>query len=297
MVNLSPQAVEATRKYIKEEFGEKYLPAVARKYKAKSRLVQEAHEAIRPTNVKVDSSQLTVDSNDHRKLYDLIWKRMVVCQMAEAVVAETTVDVQAWGPVRTFPPASAQSDKGPNGDQKSVPDLRAVGSPSSSATPTTSYLLRANGQKVRFDGWYKVYKKYPISEQELPEIKKDEDLNLVDIKSEQKFTEPPARYSEATLIKDLEKHDIGRPSTYAPTISTLYERIYIEKTEDKKIKPTPIGEAVDDFLVKYFSEIVDLKFTAKMEGELDEIAGGKMEMAPTMKKFWEPFEKKVEKVF
>ena len=266
-VNLSPQAVEATRKFIQEKFGDKYLPAVARKYKAKSRLAQEAHEAIRPTNTNMSSDMLKVASSDHRKLYDLIWKRMVVCQMAEAIVAETAIDVGAQ--------AKVESQNG---------------------KPDEKYLLRANGQKVKFDGWYRVYEKYPIAEQELPDIKKDEELNLKDVKSDQKFTEPPARYSEATLIKDLEKHDIGRPSTYAPTISTLYDRIYIERIEDKKIKPTPIGETTDDFIVRYFPDIVDLKFTAQMEEELDEIAGGKMEMAPVMQKFWGPFESKVEKV-
>ncbi len=294
-VNLSPKAVEATRKYIADTFGKEYLPANARHYKAKSRLAQEAHEAIRPTNITVDSSRLTVDSSDHRKLYDLIWKRMVVCQMAEAVVAETSVDIEARGPVSSFPPVGARSGSSSDQISNDQSELRAAGSPSSAVTPHT-YLLRANGQKVKFDGWYKVYEKAPITEQILPDLKDGEDLDLKKVNSEQKFTEPPARYTEATLIRDLEKHDIGRPSTYAPTISTLYERVYIEKLESKKIGPTPVGETVIDFLEKYFAEIIDLKFTAKMEEDLDKIAQGEEKMARVMEDFWGPFDKKVEKV-
>src|SRR3990167_3721180 len=155
-VNLAPQAVEAARKYIGEVYGTKYLPAVPRKYKVKSRLAQEAHEAIRPTNIQVTSDKLQVTNSDHKKLYDLVWKRMVACQMAEAVVAETVVDVTATatGPVTTFPPPSAQSSESSKPSQPSDSfALRAVRSPTSRATrdfPT--YLLRATGQRVRFDG-------------------------------------------------------------------------------------------------------------------------------------------------
>ncbi|MCR4324268.1 MAG: type I DNA topoisomerase [Candidatus Curtissbacteria bacterium] len=257
-VNLSPKAVDAARKFIGEKFGKEYLPAVARKYKVKSRLAQEAHEAIRPTNVSQTGDQLKVPSNDHKKLYDLIWKRMVVSQMAEAIVAETTVDIEAKG--------------------------------------NKTYVLRATGQEIKFDGWYKVYDKPPVEDQVLPDLKDGEDLSLVKVNSEQKFTEPPARYSEATLIKDLEKHDIGRPSTYAPTISTLYERAYIERLEGKRIAPTPVAKTAVDFLVEYFPHIVDLKFTAEMENDLDKIAQGEEQMPKVMAKFWGPFEKQVEKV-
>jgi len=257
-VNLSVSAVSATRTYIEKTFGKNYLPSAPRKYKAKSRLAQEAHEAIRPTKITVDSSQLTVDSTDQRKLYDLIWRRMVVCQMAEAIVAETSVDVKAEG--------------------------------------NKTYTLRANGQKVKFDGWYRVYEKLPIKEQILPELAEGEDLEAKDVISTQKFTEPPPRFSEATLIKELEKNDVGRPSTYAPTISTLYDRSYIEKLEGRQIGPTPIGKTTVDFLVKYFPNIVDVGFTADMENDLDLIAEGKEKMAPVMKKFWDTFEPLVEKV-
>src|SRR3989344_1247411 len=303
-VNLAPQAIEQTRKYIREVYGAKYLPAVPRKYKVKSRLAQEAHEAIRPTNIKVNSSQLTVHSSDHRKLYDLIWKRMVACQAAEAVVSETVVDVMATatGPVTTFPSASAEASAGrPASDNSAALPLEAqrsgVGSPTSRATrdfPT--YLLRATGQKIQFDGWYKVYEKPPVKEQVLPELLADELINLIKVESLQKFTEPLPRFTEATLIKELEKYGIGRPSTYAPTISTLYERIYIERVDVRKIAPTPIGKATVDFLVSNFGEIVDFSFTAEMEDDLDQIAQGKLQMPETMEKFWKPFEKLVEKV-
>ncbi len=263
-VNLAPAAIEAARKYIEKTYGRQYLPLAARQYKVKSKLAQEAHEAIRPTNIDVTSGKLQVTS-DEAKLYDLIHRRMVVCQMAEAVVAETTVDVLATkdeGPVGSFP----------------------------------SYLLRANGQKIKFDGWYRVYEKAPIKEQVLPDLQKGEDLNLRDVRPIQKFTEPPPRYTEATLIRDLEKNGIGRPSTYAPTISTLYDRIYIERLEGKKIAPTPVGKVVVDFLLAHFADIFDYSFTAGMEDDLDKIAQGEKDMVSTMQKFWEPFEKQVDKV-
>ncbi|OGD92485.1 DNA topoisomerase I [Candidatus Curtissbacteria bacterium RIFCSPHIGHO2_12_FULL_41_13] len=297
-VNLAPQAIEAARRYIEKTFGKKYLPNVARKYKVKSKLAQEAHEAIRPTNITVDSSQLTVDSSDHKKLYDLIWRRMVSCQTAEAVVAETQVDVEAVlvrGPVSRFLPASARSDQKSIGDQKDNVELRAVGNPSMTATPR-KYLLRASGQQIKFNGWYRVYEKPPIKEQELPDLSVEEELKKVKVESEQKFTEPPPRFTEAALVKELEKNDIGRPSTYAPTISTLYERLYVERVDGRKIAPTPVGKAAVDFLVANFGEIMDFSFTAKMENDLDQIAQGGQELVKVMDDFWQPFEKQVEKV-
>lgn len=261
-VNLGVAAVAATRKFIEEKYGKEYLPEKPRVYKVKSRLAQEAHEAIRPTNV----SKTSIDGSvDEKKLYDLIWKRMVVCQMAEAVVDETAVDVEA---------VKVQSQ----------------------SAESKAYLLRANGQQIKFDGWYKVYQKAPITEQVLPSLVAQEPLDFKNINPQQKFTEPPSRYSEATLIRDLEKNGIGRPSTYAPTISTLYDRFYIERLENKKIGPTPIGKTTIEFLEKYFDDIIDYSFTAEMEDDLDKIAQGEKEMPETMKKFWGPFEKKVEKV-
>lgn len=279
-VNLSEAAIKTTREFIRKKYGEKYLPAVPRRYKVKSKLAQEAHEAIRPTNVQLRADELPLTSSDHKKLYDLIHKRMVVCQMAEAVVAETTVEIEA---LRQAPHqlvrGQAQGKLGITETVKSV-----------------TYTLRTNGQKIKFDGWYRVYEKSPIKEQILPQLANGEELDLVKVTSEQKFTEPPSRYTEATLIRDLEKNGIGRPSTYAPIISTLYERLYIEKVEDRKIAPTPLGKAAVDFLVANFADIVDVSFTAQMEDNLDEIAQGKGKMVGTMKKFWGPFVSQTEKV-
>lgn len=267
-VNLSQSAISAARQFIQKEYGGKYLPAMERRYKVKSKLAQEAHEAIRPTNVMVNplrsrseasSSNLTVASSDHKKLYDIIWKRMVACQVNDAIVAETTIDV----------------------DGKSS---------------AKNYGLRASGQEIKFDGWFKVYGKAPAKEQILPSVNKGDDLNLLKVDAEQKFTEPPSRYTEATLIRDLEKNGIGRPSTYAPIISTLYDRFYIERLEARKIGPTPIGKTTTDFLVKYFPNIVDVSFTAGMEDSLDKIAGGQAQMQKVLGEFWAPFEKQVEKV-
>lgn len=308
-VNLAPAAVEATRKFIASTYGKEYLPEKARVYKVKSKLAQEAHEAIRPTNVSLTGGKLTAVSVDMKKLYDLIWKRMVVCQMAEAVVVETTVDIEArsfigenslgssgrGGPVTSFPSASAHSGGKPVVDQNEGDELRAGRSLSTGATPL-KYLLRANGQQVKFQGWYKVYEKLPIKEQVLPNLVNGEDLDFRNVNASQKFTEPPSRYSEATLIRDLEKNGIGRPSTYAPTISTLYDRLYIERMEGKKIAPTPVANTTIEFLEKYFANIIDYSFTAEMEDDLDNIALGKQEMPPVMKKFWGPFEAQVEKV-
>src|SRR3990172_4184681 len=182
-VNLAQSAVSEVRKLIEKEFGGKYLPQAPRKYKARSRLAQEAHEAIRPTDIKktADKLQLTAD---HAKLYDLIWKRTVVCQMAEALVAETGLLVLGQGKKK--------------------------------------YIAKASGQKVKFAGRYRVYDKMPIKEQTLPDLAKNDPLDLKNLEKIQKFTEPPPRFTEATLIRELEKNDIGRASTNSPLISTPF---------------------------------------------------------------------------
>ena len=257
-VNLAQSAVSAVRKLIEKEFGKDYLPQVPRKYKARSRLAQEAHEAIRPTNIQVTSDKLQVTNSDEKKIYDLIWKRTVVCQMAEAIVAET--------------------------------GLLALGQ------GKKKYIAKASGQKVKFDGWYKVYDKMPIKEQTLPDLAENDPLDLKNLEKIQKFTEPPPRFTEATLIRELEKNDIGRPSTYAPIISTLYERTYIERVEGAKIVPTPVGKTTVDFLVANFPGVVDVTFTAQMENNLDLIAQGQKTLPASLENFWEPFEKQVEKV-
>ena len=259
-VNLAISAISSVREYIGKNMGGKYLPSKPRIYKAKSKNAQEAHEAIRPTNVTLqgDSLRSYDDLNkDHVRLYDLIWKRFVACQMAEAVLDQTTVDVGA-GP----------------------------------------YLLRATGSIVKFEGWLKLYGK-DVDEadnekkQVLPELSENEALKLIQLLPDQHFTEPPPRYTEASLIKKLEELGIGRPSTYAPILSTIQERFYVEKLERKFI-PTTLGFSVNDFIFKYFPDIVDYQFTAKLEDELDEVARGERKWQPMISEFYSPFEKKLE---
>lgn len=262
--NLSQQALNMTRFFIKEKYGDSYLPERTRIYKTKSKVAQEAHEAIRPTQVQVLSNKEEVMGlgNDAKKLYELIWKRFVACQMAQAVYDETTVDVQAEG--------------------------------TSGVKKASVYLLRAGGQIIKFDGWKKLFPKGEEAVQ-LPEVSKGEKLQLIEVLPEQKFTEPLPRYNEASLIKTLEKLGIGRPSTYAPIIHTIQERKYVEKKEGR-FYPTPVGESVNDFLIKYFPDIVDYGFTAHMEEDLDEIANGKKKWLPIISEFWAPFNKKLSEV-
>jgi len=260
-LNLAQSAVDAARKLIKVQYGDKYLPDKPRFYKTKSKSAQEAHEAIRPTDVA--NSQIKLEEHDFTKLYELIWKRFVACQMTPSIYDETVIDVEAK-----------------NKDEKD------------------KYTLRAGGQTMNFDGWRKIIPGRQVDDSaiSLPEVSKGDCLDLINVWSEQKFTQPPARFNEASLIKALEKLGIGRPSTYAPTISTIQVRNYIEKNESKQFVPTTIGFAVNDFLMDHFSDTFDYQFTAKMEEELDEIADGKLKWEDPVKKFYNPFEKKLEEV-
>lgn len=262
-VNLSPLALNSVRIYIEESFGKNYLPNQVRVFRTRSKLAQEAHEAIRPTDIRYQSSDIRAQigiTKDHLRLYDLIWKRMVACQMKEAVLDQTTVEL------------GAKRDD-------------------------VIYTLRATGSVVKFDGWLKVFSKggdeEETREKVLPPLTEKEMLKLIKLLPEQHFTESPPRYNEASLIKKLEELGIGRPSTYAPIISTILDRIYVER-QDRKFIPTPLGLAVTDFLVKNFPDIIDYSFTAQMEDELDEIAKGEKEWKPIIKDFYTPFEKKVE---
>ena len=263
-VNLAAAAVSKAREYISKNFGVKYIPEKPRFFRKTSKLAQEAHEAIRPTDINT-KFQITnyKFEKDAERLYDLIWRRFVACQMTESVFDETAIDVLAT------PLISHQS------------------------LNTNNYLLRASGQVMKFDGWRKVI---PLSKEEAPELPVvgiDEALDLIKVTSEQKFTQPPPRYNEASLIKTLEKLGIGRPSTYAPIITTIQVRNYVEKLEGK-FQPTPIGIAVNDFLVLNFKNIVDYSFTAQMENELDNIAKGEREWQKMMSEFYTPFDKKLE---
>ncbi|MBI2039813.1 type I DNA topoisomerase [Candidatus Microgenomates bacterium] len=264
-VNISASAISSVRKYIADFLGKSYLPLKPRIYKSKSKNVQEAHEAIRVTDVRRQSQairQISSMNKDHARLYDLIWKRFVACQMAEAILDQTTVDVSA-----------------------------------------DAYLLRATGSVIKSEGWLKLYGKEKLEDEEkdtgqklLPKVSENEPLNLIQLLPNQHFTEPPPRYNEASLIKKLEELGIGRPSTYAPIISTIQERYYVERIE-RKFVPTELGFTVNDFIVEYFPDIVDYSFTAKMEDDLDEIAKGEREWQPTIRQFYQPFEKKLELTF
>jgi len=254
--NIAEEAILAARKLVGEKYGKKFLPEQARHYKTKSKMAQEAHEAIRPTGVEKEGA----GEGEEQRLYSLIWKRFIASQMSEAVFDETRVQVLA-------------------------------------TTGANHYLLEALGRVMKFKGWMIVYDQAEKKEdeEELPELKKGDELDLVKLKPEQKFTQPPTRYNEASLIKALEEHGIGRPSTYAPIISTIQDRQYVEKIE-KRFQPTALGFAVIDFLVEYFSDIVNYQFTAQMEDDLDEIAEGKKEWVKVLEQFYLPFGEKVKVV-
>ena len=261
-VNLASAAVSKVRDYIEKNYGKNYLPERSRFFKKTSKLAQEAHEAVRPTDVNTKyEMRNTKFEKDGERLYELIWKRFVACQMEYCVFDETVIDVIA-GPINKL------------------------------TNQQINYLLRASGQVMKFDGWRKVIPLSKDEEPELPQVIKDEVLDLIKVLSDQKFTQPPARYNEASLIKTLESLGIGRPSTYAPIITTIQTRTYVEKIEGK-FQPTPIGIAVNDFLVKNFDDIVNYSFTAAMEDELDNIAKGEKEWQKMMKTFYDPFEKKL----
>jgi DNA topoisomerase-1 len=244
-LNLSDLALETAKNFITKSYGQNYYQF--RKYKAKGK-TQEAHEAIRPTYLDKTPQLIKLEQNQ-LKLYDLIWRRFIACQMNSAIFDSTTINISA-----------------------------------------KNYTFRATGQTLKFDGFLKIYNiKY--KEAELPSLEINEVLELVKLIPEQHFTQPPSRYTEATLIKALEESGIGRPSTYAPILSTIQERNYVEKNEQKKFQPTEIGIIVNDILVKHFPKIVDINFTAQMENNLDKIAQGKKEWSRIIKDFYNPFEK------
>lgn len=257
-LNLSDISLFAAKKFIIANFGESFWAGYLRKYKTKSKGAQEAHEAIRPTYPDKGPDRLKDDEKldeNQFKLYDLIWRRFIACQMTQAIFDSTIIDITA-----------------------------------------DNYTFRATGQILKFDGYLKVY---PIKfeENELPSLEKEEILKLIKLIPDQHFTEPPARYNEASLIKALEENGIGRPSTYAPILSTIQERNYIEKDENRRFRPTEIGTVVNDILVKHFPEIVDIGFTAKIEEDLDEIAQNKKEWVPVIKEFYIPFEKNLKQKY
>lgn len=243
--NLATEAVTSAREFIDKNYGPQYVPDQPRIFKTKSKVAQEAHEAIRPTSANL--------KHEDERLFDLIWKRFVSCQMNEAIYEQTSVDIAAG-----------------------------------------IYLFRANGNKQIFDGWQRVNEQLEKNNI-LPELEINQILKLLELVPSQHFTEPPARYNEASLIKTLEEYGIGRPSTYAPIISTILERNYVEKT-DKRLYSTVLGDAVTDFLMANFPIIMDYKFTAGMEDGLDEVANGNKKWVPLIAEFYKPFEETLEKV-
>jgi DNA topoisomerase-1 len=260
--NIAKSAIVSVRSFIEKEYGRKYLPKDSRFYKTKAKVAQEAHEAIRPTKV---ARKIVKDGKIQgaEKLYKLIWQRFVACQMPASVYDETVVEVAA-----------------------------------ASAADETKYLLRIAGQIMKFDGWRKVANNSQNNgqvKQLFPDVEMEEPLGLIKVNPEQKFTEPPRRFGEASLIRTLEKLGIGRPSTYAPTISRIQVRNYVEKKEGK-FHSTPVGVAVNDFLIKYFPKVFEYSFTAAMEDDLDNIANGKKQWVAMMKRFYQPFENKLNKV-
>ncbi|MDP2860280.1 MAG: DNA topoisomerase, partial [bacterium] len=287
-VNLAAEAIEKCRQYVLEEFGKDYLPSEPRIYRTKSKVAQEAHEAIRPTNVKKDAVSETV-GRDEARLYVLIWKKFVACQIREAIFDQTSVEILA--------DSHKMTDGAPRAKLVVTSSALCRGEHPASSDRNVGtiwrdrYLFRANGLIRKFPGFLKVYEQ-EAEDKPLPEMIVGEKLEFVKTLKTQHFTGAPPRYTEAALIKTLEEKSIGRPSTYAPTISTITERNYIEIFE-KKLQPTALGSAVNDFLVRYFPDILNIPFTAKMEDDLDEIANGKTLWMPVVSSFYGPFEEKL----
>ena len=257
-VHLAPSAVGEMRELIKTRYGDQYLPDKPRAFHSKKG-AQEAHEAIRPTHAAwhPDDVQRYLEP-DQQRLYRLIWERSIACQMTEAMFDQTSVDINA-------------------GD----------------------HMLRATGRVMLFDGFLVVYREGRDDEEDeaegrLPDLSEGQMLDLVDVIPSQHFTQPPPRFTEASLVKALEENGIGRPSTYAATLSTLVDREYIT-VDQRRLFPTDTGLVVTDLLVEHFPQIVDLKFTADMEEELDEIARGHKDWPEVLRQFYDPFERLLEK--
>jgi DNA topoisomerase-1 len=253
--HLSGEALGEVRNHIQNRFGPKYLPEKPNFYAA-SKSAQQAHEAIRPTDVDLTPQDIKQYLNDEQyKLYDLIWRRFVACQMEPARWNVTTLSI------------TAPTSLGPA-------------------------LYRATGRVLVFDGFGKVW---PVAsaEQQLPPTQVGQPVATVDIKPEQHFTKPPARYTEASLVKALEKEGIGRPSTYAPIISTIQERGYVEQRE-KKFHATDLGEVVTDKLNEYFPKVMDIAFTRQMEAQLDRIEEQHLDWVHVLRDFYGPFKANLE---
>ncbi len=287
-VNVADEARREARTYIADRFGSQYVPGKPPSYKTRAKRAQEAHEAIRPTSVLREPEQLKgVLNRDQHRLYELIWKRFVASQMAPAVLDSTSVEILAGRIPGQMP-----------------------------------YLFRAAGSRVKFPGFQVLYEESgeeeegesrsgkgksrkskpkeskpkeskPKESKPLPALQVEEILDLLGLFPEQHFTQPPPRYTEASLVRTLEENGIGRPSTYAPILSTIQSRGYVERIQ-RSLHPTELGFLVNDVLVKHFPEIVDTSFTARMEANLDRIASGEREWVPVLEEFYRPFAKTLE---
>lgn len=258
-VSVEPSAIMECRSFIEAKWGEKYLPSSPRMYKTKARNAQEAHEAIRPTDLRrVPESLLGVLEDDQRKLYQLIWDRTAASQMADAQYDQTAVDIVNKSACATF---------------------------------------HATGSVLVFDGFMKLYQEsFDDADKEknqlLPALKAQSPLAMLSLTPEQHFTQPPARYSEASLVKKMEELGIGRPSTYAGILQILQDRNYV-RSENKRLVPEEKGRLVIAFLKHYFARYVDFDFTASMEEELDDVSSGKKAWKNVMRAFWDPFSKTI----
>ena len=256
-LRISDDAMNDAKKFITSTYGAEYNPESPNRYKSRSN-AQDAHEAIRPSNVFMTPDSIRNSlSNDQYKMYRMIWSRFVASQMAPAVYDNVTVDVISAG-----------------------------------------YIFRASSSVILFTGYTAVYEEHNDDEKEnkhmtLPDLEENEPLNLEDVKEDQKFTQPASRYTEATLIRAMEESGVGRPSTYAPTISTIMDREYVVK-EGKFLRPTPLGEVVVGLMKERFTDIVDLKFTARMEEQLDNIEKGNDEWQHVLESFYSGFNKTLE---
>ena len=256
-LRLSEEAIAAARGYIGERYGSAYLPAQPRRYKTKAG-AQDAHEAIRPTDVRLTPELVRKDlTQEQYRLYRLIWGRFTACQMANAVYDNVSVDVVSAG-----------------------------------------YTFRANYSELKFPGYTAVYEEARDEESDeisspLPTLSEGERLRLEKMLADQQFTQPPARYTEATLIRAMEEKGIGRPSTYAPTITTITSHDYVVK-EGKYLRPTPLGQVVTELMEGHFADIVDLKFTNHMESELDGIEQGKAAWRDVLQEFYGGFHREME---
>lgn len=264
-MRIAGEAVAKAREYIEKKFGKKYVPTEIRTYKSKKN-AQDAHEAIRPTEVFREPNSIKDSlTPEQYKLYKLIWDRFISSQMASAVLDTISTDIKAG-----------------------------------------KYIFKASGSKIKFEGFMALYVESTDDAEEkeamLPDLEEEQEIKLKKLEPKQHFTQPPPRYTEATLIKALEEHEIGRPSTYAPTIATIIARDYVER-EKKLLKPTDLGKIVTQIMKEHFKDIVNIEFTANMEKQLDDVEEGEIKWNKVLEEFYKNFvdtlkeaEKDLEKV-